>query len=207
LRNNERIELSPDGRLVLLAAPRTHQQVQREILEPLASRPRTSPKPAGLSITYWMVLARLGRAAARAATPAGMAEIAPALAEIKKASGTAELVLLERLRLSSMEGPAKSTGRSFAVKQHASTSGGMVVSDVTVEGVFQGQGLLAHMGVRQEEIISTRISVKPGQIVVLGELGMRGLLVGLPKEVPPPEASDTLFIILQASVTDAVASK
>ena len=97
LRNKERVELSPDGRLVILASPDTQKQVQREILEPMASRPRTAAparQPPSLAITYWMVLARPGKTGEGAPVPPGLQEIAPLLPEIRKTTGAGELVLL-----------------------------------------------------------------------------------------------------------------
>jgi hypothetical protein len=212
--NEGKIELSPDGRIAMLAPARTHQQVQKEILQPLAARARSgvpAPEPTNFSITYWMVQARPGRGTPADATPPGLQEVAAVLPEIRKASGDADLVLLERLRLSSLEGQAKTAGRIFSVAQKASLAGDRVVSDLKITAaVFPLQdndAMLIPKSLSHEEILSTRLSLKPGQTTVVGQLGLRGVPPGQGKGARPSERDDTLFIILQASVDDAVAAK
>jgi hypothetical protein len=210
LKDKGRIERGPDGRLVLLAAPQTHAQVQKEILEPLRARPSvpSARGPVSLAITYWMVLARPTRGKAAVAT-AAMPELGSVLQTIKQTAGAAELVLLERLRVTSVEGPAKTTGRTFAISQDASLVDGRVVSDIKIAGLFQiapSGGIVLPRGEAYDEIISTRVNLTPGQTAIVGVLGLRGLPRGLPRHVPAPEGDETLFVILQASVDD-VASR
>jgi hypothetical protein len=210
-----RIELSPDGRIALLAPPRIHQQVQKEILQPLAARPRSDvavPKP-NFSITYWMLQARpgTGTPAAASATPPGLEEVASVLPEIRKASRGSELVLLERLRVSSLEGSAKTTGRIFRISQKATLVGGVVVSDINMDALvhpLQGDGLgFLPNAMNHDSVLSTRVSLKPGQTTVVGELALRGAPPGQAKAGRPPGRDDTLFIIMQAAVDDAIAAK
>ena len=76
-----------------------------------------------------------------------------------------------------------------------------MVSDVKIAGAFVMGG-----NVGNQEIISTRIGLKPGQTAILGELGLRDVPAGLPKEIRPPEAGDTLFVILKATAPHAAAN-
>jgi hypothetical protein len=213
LLNEGKIEQSPDGRIALLAPARTHQQVQKEILQPLASRPRSAVAAArpNFSITYWMVQAGPGAgAAAASATPPGLEEVASVLPEIRKASGASQVMLLERLRVSSMEGSATTAGRAFIVQQKASLVAGNVISELAIQALVHPVGpdeiplpkIMTH-----DEILSTRVSLKPGQTTVVGQLGLRGVPAGQGKGSRPLGRDDTLFIILQATVDDAIAAK
>jgi hypothetical protein len=211
LKDRGRVERSPDGRVIVLTAPSTQKQLEREVFDPLAAhKPVPVAAPASLALTYWIVLARPGKANPDAPAPANLQEIASALPEIKKASGTAEVALLERIRLSSIEGQnAQATGRTFRVNQGASTKDGLITSGIKIDGLFlptPNQLAITFPGER-DELLKTLVSLRPGQTVVLGQLGLRGVPVGLPSGVRPPGPDDTLFVILQASVEDALASK
>jgi hypothetical protein len=214
LLNEGKIELSPDGRIAMLAPPRIHQQVQREILQPLAARarPGAAPaKPSNFSITYWMVRARPGPGGpAASATPPGLEEVAAVLPEIRKTGNASELELLERLLVRSMEGSATTAGRAFIVRQKASLFGGNVISDLVIQALVHpvdDGGILMPKSMTHEEILTSRVSLKPGQTTVVGQLGLRGVPAGQGKAGRPPERDDTLFIILQASLDDALAAK
>jgi hypothetical protein len=201
LTDKGRVRTGPDGRLLVLAAPDTHKQIQQEMLDPLLKRPRPAPsEPPSFTTAYWMLLVRPLASGARPPVPSALKEIAEVLPEIEKVSGPAELVLLDRLRLKSNEGEAETTGRLFEVKQKASLTGPTVVGEISIQTYFDAR-------MHRTNLLKTRVSLKTGQLAVIGEIGLPSAPNGWPKAIRPPEAGDTLYLILKASVDDAIARK
>ncbi len=199
LKDKGRVRIGPDGRLLVLAAPSTQKQIEREVLEPLLKRPRPPVQAApSFSITYWMLLVRPAAAGAAASKP-DLPEIAGVIPEILKVSGPAELVLLDRVRLMSGEPEAQGTGRILEVKQRASLAAGRVISDVSVTAAYEGNSW--------DRLISTRVNLQPGQLAVVGEIGLRGTPRALPRNIRAPEPGDALYLVVKATVDDALASK
>jgi hypothetical protein len=196
-----RVQLGPDGRLVVLAPASTQHSLEREILRPLMDHPPPA-LPHAVEMSYWVVLGR-PRGGTRAVRPAGLQEISAALQEIEKQTGPFDFFLLERFRLSSTTGGvAKSLGRSFDVSQNASVADGRVVGDVYIEGLREH----GECGAR-ETLLSSRVSLSPGQTAVVGESGLRGIVQGMPKELREATPEDVVFFILRATVQDAAAVK
>lgn len=194
-----RVNISPDGRLLVMAPRGMHKQI-RTALAPLLDKP--IPSASRLKLTYWMVAA-VPRGSAAAAPPGpGLEEIAPALAEVEKATGPAQMTLLERIALRSTSGEAASTeARNFTVKHEVSIVEGRAVGRVEIS-TFVAQDTLAIPTVDRKALLDTRISVLPGQLAVIAETGVAGRLRGQPKPTTP--AGDwTLIIAVKATVDDA----
>jgi hypothetical protein len=193
-----RVQLGPDGRLVVLAPAATQDEIKREILDPLLNHP-PPPLPGSITMSYWMVLARPTKGSAPARPPA-LEEIAPALQEIEKGTGAAELLLLERFRLSGTPGNGTRTqGRTFDVNQKASSAGGRVVSEIDITGSFENGD--------RNTLLSTRVSLAPGQLVVVGQTGLRWPLKGMPKDTRGTGGDEALYFVLRAAVDDASTSR
>ena len=194
-----RVRLGPDGRLVVFAPPGTASEIQSEVLTPLA---RTkAPRPETLLLTYWFVTARRAGPGAAPAHAAALEEIAPALAQIERALGPADLALVERMRMRSADGrAAELEGRVFKVKQKASLAGDKVVGDLRIEARLEGGKLTA---------LETRISLDPGQTAVVAEAGWPGPAHGLGAEAArrAQDAGDSLVFVVQATVDDAAGAK
>lgn len=179
-----RVDISPDGRLLVMAPRGMHKQI-RAALTPLMNKP--IPGAARLKLTYWMVKA-VPRAGAATPLSPGLQEIAPALADVEKATGPAQMTLLERIVMHSTSGePANTEARNFRVKHEVSTVEGRVVGRVQIAGV----GLL-----------DTRISLLPGQLAVIAETGLAGRPRDDPKTAAAEEES-TLLIAVKATVDEA----
>jgi hypothetical protein len=199
LKDRGRVQIGDSGRVIVFASDSIHRQLKQEFFNQpnRGSQPtRSAARPQSFSTTYWMVLVRPKRdgSPARPAIP----ELASVVPEIEKVSGPAELVLLDRIRLMSTDGGWYTNGRVFEVKQSASLAGGKVVSEVGISGRLEQGG--------SWDVLSTRVSLDPGQLALVGEIGLPGVPRGFPKDVRPPEAGDTLYVIMKASL-DALAAK
>lgn len=150
-----RVEVGPDGRLLVLASPGVHEGV-KALLDQMAKAP---PKGRStIELNYWFVIGKPG--ATKEARPANLAEVAPALAEIEKTDGPQEFQLEEKLVVRALTGEfAKAEGRDWQIGQTASQAGnGSVSVDV-------------RLSTHGPQRIDTRLKLSPGQTAVLGSSG------------------------------------
>jgi hypothetical protein len=201
LQDKGRVRGGPDGRVLVLAAPSTQKQIEREIVEPLSKSPSAAAaesRSPSFTLTFWMLLVRPTHGRAAPASP-DLPEIAAVIPEIQKASGPSELVLLERMRVMSQDTGTVTRGRIFQVKQRSSLVGQQVVSDIEMNTSLEDGPTW--------QPLESRVSLTPGQLAVVGEIGVPGVPRGLGKTMRPPEAGDTLYVIVKATVDDVVAAK
>lgn len=181
-----RAELSPDGRLVILASASIHEGVAA-LVKDMARRP--FPMAQSVDLTYWLVV---GSANAKPPAPGSeLQPIGPALAEIVKGQGEMQFTLVERLRVRSLSAErGEAGGRGARVEQMAT---------VTPDGV------IAEIHVSQDaHRLKTRVRITAGQTVVLGATGYE------PRDrsgSSPVAADATLYYIIQAATPDAAATQ
>jgi hypothetical protein len=194
-----RVNISPDGRLLVMAPRGMHKQI-RAALTPLMNKP--IPGASRLKLTYWMVKAVPGGAGSAAAPPGpGLGEIAPALAEVEKATGPAQMTLLERIVLRSTSGEHASTeARNFTVKHEVSIVEGRVVGRVYIH-TFVVRDPGNNSAASLKEVLHTQVSLLPGQLAVIAETGVAGRLRDQAKTTTS-EGEWTLLIAVKATVDD-----
>lgn len=143
-----------DGRLVVLAPASVHEGIGGLCRELEARGP--VPPPPVVEISYWLVLARPGGDGVAPTIPE---TLSPALEEIVRQDGAAEFSLLESTRVSSLAGArGEAKGRHVNVEQVASLADDAIVADIELEGDAGSE-------------LDTRISLKPGELAVLGHAG------------------------------------
>jgi hypothetical protein len=170
-----RVDLGPDGRLVVLASEGVQAGV-KGLIDSLAANP-PKPQPA-LQLDYWLVTAVPGKGAAPGP---GLTELAPALAEIEKTDGPQTFTLAEKLTVTSVSGENASVrGRDAEVRQTATATASGVLAQLQVN--------------RFANSIDTRVKLAPGQIVVLGSSGAR------PKD--KEEAVGSIYFMIRAATHD-----
>lgn len=148
-----RADVGPDGRLIVLAPESVHEGVKA-----LVASVTTNPikEPGTIVLSYWVITGAPGKS--EAAPAAGLAEVAPALAELEKNDGPMSFTLVEKLQVSSLSGEqAKLNGRDTSVRQFATMVDGQLTADLSLD----------RMGQRLE----TRVRLTPGQLVVMASSG------------------------------------
>lgn len=131
-----------------------------EGIAPLVKRLQAAPPapPPTLVLDYWVIE---GRPAPEATPPAEVApEVAPALTALQKSQGPMQLSLYDRVRVTSASGEkAQARGSFLNVEQRASARDGAVFADVNLAAV------------RDLGELTTRLTLPPGEVVVLGQVG------------------------------------
>lgn len=148
-----RADVGPDGRLIVLAPESVHEGVKA-----LVASVTTNPikEPGTIRLSYWVITGAPGKSEAPPA--AGLAEVAPALAELEKNDGPMSFTLVEKLQVSSLSGEqGKLNGRDTSVRQFATMVDGQLTADLSLD----------RMGQRLE----TRVRLEPGQVVVMASSG------------------------------------
>lgn len=148
-----RVDVGPDGRLLVLAPESVHEGVKA-----LISSVTTNPvkEPGTVRIDYWVVSGTPGKSDASAA---GLGEIAPALAEVEKNDGAMTFALVEKLTVSSLSNERGSMdGRDTRVRQFTNVVDADVTADLDIE--------------RFGQKMQTRVRLKPGVLAVLASAGM-----------------------------------
>lgn len=146
-----RADVTPDGRLVVLASEQVQDGVKR-FVESVAKNPPKGPE--SVALTYW-VLSSVPGAEQKEPIPS---ELVPALDEVRKADGAQAFTLVEKLTLSSVSGEwAKLNGRDTSVDQWVTASATEMTADVRLE--------------RAGQRLSTRVRLAPGKLAVLASSG------------------------------------
>lgn len=147
-----RADVTPDGRLIVLAPEAVHEGVKM-LVSSITAKPVA--EPGTLTLNYWVVIGAPGKSE----TPPTLAEIAPALAELEKNDGPMSFTLVEKLQVSSMANDrGKINGRDTSVRQFTSVNDGQLVAEIELE--------------RQMQKVETRVRLKSGQMVVLASSGV-----------------------------------
>jgi hypothetical protein len=169
-----RADVTPDGRLIVLAP----EQVQDGVKGFVDSVMKNPPKgPEAVTLTYW-VLTGVAGAEQKEALPT---ELDAALAEVRKADGPQAFSLVEKLSLSSTSGEfARIMGRDTSVDQTATATATDVTADVRLE--------------RPGQRLSTRVRLAPGKLVVLAASG-----APLKDAKDPNETPKTVLFIVKAT--------
>jgi hypothetical protein len=175
-----RVEPTPDGRMIVLA-PAGLQAGIRRFLDSLAGRP-PAPPPVGVRLEYWFVVGVPGPAVD---VPAALGEVKDALAEVARTQGPMSFRLVERLELGTLadeEGHVE--GRIARVNQEVAIAEGALVADLSLELRTSG--------------IKTRVQLKPGQTLVLGEAGVDPAELernGVPPLPTPSDGAVLLYVV------------
>jgi hypothetical protein len=148
-----RAEVSPDGRLIVMAPESVHEGV-KTLLGTLPQKPEK--EPGTIKLNYWVVTGAPGKSEALAPT---LEEIAPALKELEKNDGPMSFTLVEKLQVSSLSNErGKLNGRDTQARQFTTIADGLITADLEIE--------------RQGQRLETRVRLEPGQTVVLASSGM-----------------------------------
>jgi hypothetical protein len=166
LRGEERVGQAmtgPDG-LVVVLAPEGLQEGVRRLITELESKDLDLGPAKPVEVTYWLVLARPPKGAGPADDPR-LQEIRGALETVNTRQGPLRFELLERITASGLPGERSEVrGHLAEVRQRISTTGSAIVGDLEVQ-----------VQVRPRPAgISTRVTLEPGQFLILGESGMDG---------------------------------
>lgn len=150
-----RVDVSPDGRLLVLA-PESVQAGVKTLVDNLKASPVKAP--GTVRIDYWVVTGTAGQSGA---LPAALNEVAAALKEVEHNDGPMNFTLVEKLSVSTLSNERGSVeGRDTRIDQFASVVDGDVVADLDIARLAVGQKL------------RTRVRIKPGVIAALGSAGM-----------------------------------
>ena len=175
-----RVEPTPDGRMIVIA-PASLQVGVRKLVDSLASRP-PAPPPVGVRLEYWFVVGVPGPAVD---VPAPLTEIKDALAEVARTQGPMSFRLVERLELGTLvDESGHVNGRLASVNQEVAVAEGTLVADLGLE--LRGSS------------IRTRVQLKAGQTLVLGEAGVDPAELernGLPPLPTPSEGAVLLYVV------------
>jgi hypothetical protein len=158
----------PSDTLVVLTSPKKHEGI-RKMFEDLESRgPAVQSAPQSISVIYWVLLGKpieVEESQYRVAPgQAGrLKNLHPVLTEIASLQGPLEYHLLEQLQLTAIQARAdyRMRGRSVTVNQRViddDSTGRIIDVDLSISG---NRGV-AHT-------LASRVVVKPGEFVVLGQ--------------------------------------
>jgi len=148
--------LSPGGQLVVIAPLGIHDGVTA-LLKRMAAGKRPAAPPT-VELTYWLVA---GQPAKTPGHDPSLAEIEPALNAIAKAQGPMRFTRLDRITLLGVTDRYVSTaGRFSQANQTVSVVNGKVLADLSIR--------IPKSNARLE----TRVKLKPGQLLVLGTVGV-----------------------------------
>lgn len=143
-----RVSVTPDGQLLVLAAPTIHKGV-KELVDTAKEDPAT--EVVTLELTYWLVAGEPASASSEGGSRVAP-QVDPLLAEVEQALGPMRFRLLEQTRLTSRAGSfANSQGRYLHVTQQAVVVGDQVVADLNLARV------------------STEVSFRDGQTLILAQ--------------------------------------
>jgi hypothetical protein len=145
-----RVDVGPDGRLIVLASESVHEGV-KALVASVAANPVKEAE--SVTLTYWIVNATPGQEGQTMP-----AELEPALAEVKKTEGPQGFSLVEKLSVTSLSGErGMVNGRDTSVDQFVTNTAGSLVADLRLE--------------RSGQRINTRVRLAPGKTVVLASSG------------------------------------
>jgi hypothetical protein len=160
-------QFTNDGRLVI-NAPAQYHPALAEILKQL---PATTPGPTGYEVTYWIV--RADAAQANAVAP-DLAELSPVLDGLT-AIGPRRFTMLDRLSARTSDGDsAELSGQVASVSQRLGAMPDAVDLDLELSVRLPGPGPTS------PSTLETRLQVKPGVPVVLGDAASAGAELGAP---------------------------
>ena len=111
----------------------------------------------------------------------------PALEAILKTAGPTRFRLLETRSVRSLDGEMGATeGRSGAIEQRISEAEGVLVGDIQLH-------------LRAAEL-RTRVRLDPGQLLVLGEVGVNAADFGARPNAEGPLPVEQLYVIVRADL-------
>jgi hypothetical protein len=188
-----RVSTGPGGALVVVAPPGVQAGIQQLLDAGFEAPPAAQP----VRLTYWFVI---GRAldAAPATRPYSVTGgrniplLERVLAEIAAAQGPTEFHLFEQIQLTSMyQDLAQTTSPVSIVRQTVSKTGEQVVADVQIR--LQGTPPM------RENQLNSRVVLKEGQFIVVGQTGF----AGRSQEMFPDAAEEdvlTLYYVMSADL-------
>lgn len=163
-----RVDVGPDGRLIVLASEPVHEGV-KALVASVAANPIKEPE--AVTLTYWVINATPGQEQSQPMP----ADLEPALAEVKKADGPQAFSLVEKLSVTSLSAErGMLNGRDTSVEQFVTSMNGVLTADLRLE--------------RAGQRINTRVRLAPGKTVVLASSGA-------PVKDPNEPARSVLFIV------------
>ena len=187
-----KVQQVPDGRLIVAAPKSVHEGLETFFKESAKFEPKARDT---VKIEYWFVTASLptGAAGGSDADDPRLAQVKDALDVIEKSQGLANFKLEEHISLAATDG------------EYAQTRGELV-NEINQTASVQGEQVEAHVEIslaKESRELSTKLRVKKGQTVVLGQAGWgdvpgrdMGDMLG---EMPEAE---TLFYIIRVTSTN-----
>jgi hypothetical protein len=158
-------QFTNDGRLVV-NAPAQYHPALAEILKQL---PSTTPGPTGYEVTYWIVRAEAAQATAVAPDLAELATVFDALGAL----GPRKFTMLDRLSARTSDGDeAQLSGQVAGVRQRLGAMPDAVDLEIDLSVRLSGPNPPA--------TLQTRLQVKPGVPVVLGDAASASADLGAP---------------------------
>jgi len=156
-----RVTNGPGGTLLVVAPARIQAGIQQILDTGFEAPPASSP----IRLTYWFLVGRpVEPAQAEPFSMAGRSrvpQLEPVLRQIAAAQGPTEFTLLEEIQLTLMsQNRAETRSRVGRVEQYAVRIGEQVVVDVEITYT--------------RNLFLSRVSLKTGQYLVLGQAGFGG---------------------------------
>ncbi|NLD39407.1 MAG: hypothetical protein GX654_21330 [Desulfatiglans sp.] len=188
-----KVKISSDGQ-IMVAAPESFHSGVEEYIERLS---RNNPGPTPLAeVHYWMVAGR------RSEAPSNLDEfgaIKPALDTIQNKQGPMEFKLLDHVATTSSGQRSGSSlvGANISISQMLyAYHDGSVIVEPTIKWINQKKDRYSLM---QDSSLRTKITIKSGELVVLGQMRQefRGVSIFLPlkDEEKHVEEVDVYYII------------
>ncbi len=151
-----RAAVTPDGRLAVLAPPDVQTGVQA-LVDEVTKHPPTYDQ--GIELLYYVVLGK--PAASAQPSPPGAGDVQPALDEIIKSQGPQAFTVLQRARLSTLNGESgKVEADKLKITQKAAQTNDGVDAIVSID-------------VSGNDKLESRVHLVPDRIVVLGSTAQR----------------------------------
>ncbi|MDA1093539.1 MAG: hypothetical protein O3A25_09775 [Acidobacteria bacterium] len=190
-----RVSEGPGGALVVVAPARIQNGIG-EMLERGFTTTQTSPSP--VKLTYWLLVARPmetgdQRPSFAVAGPRRLTHLEPVMSELVAGQGSAEFALLEEIQVLSMvQDPGRAAGKMAEVEQTVIQAGDQMVALVSIS-------------VLPKYSFASQVSLRAGQYLVVGQVGMDGRLLGPGlgfDPFPDSNAGDplTLYYVMMAEL-------
>jgi hypothetical protein len=198
-----RVSLTGDGRLLVTAPESVQRGVEKLLAEVAANKP--APTPA-IHFEIWLVAATPGTAATAKNGP-GLAEIAPALADIQKTRGPLQFELTEKLALQARAGDdfSEIQGAHFGLRvtptvRHDAQGDPQIAAKISVQ-MINGQFGPQFGMYSIPPSIKALVELHPGQLLVIGQSSLRGKTVAnTPSEAPTSAPDIEEYYIVRATL-------
>ncbi len=181
--DTERVRLGPDGRIVVIAEVSIHEGIE-ELLVQFADGAPPSPR---VRMQYWLVM---GEPADETQLSAAVESLRPVLEEVAAAQTPMRFSLVERVSVRAESGEyVEAEGLRVELWQTASVRGDAVVADLNIQPAGGAK-------------VQTRVQLRAGQTLVLGETGVDPTVWG-GAPAGEPERPAMLYYVVRPTVEGA----